>query len=1207
MQSLDLKMGENQSATSVPIPGITLSESWRSAFGKLSAGCLSDARAVILIGERGVGKASLVEAWRDQSVSAFHVVTLDEATGEPDQVVANLAHQMGVDTADLGRAAILSAISASVKSRKEAGKETVVIVDNADDVPSNTVELLMVLARDRGSNKPLLRYIFSGSSKLRKTLRLDGGAARRQNYVIVEMERFSQEQTKAFVSANLSRASDVTIAEDAAIYLHESTSGKPANILTVLDKVQSGRMAEGETEITKAHIQSLVKAPRPIGAAPKKPRSKSEVALSDGEDALSMGVSGGLAAAQTSGAAPVSGVGSSSELPDSIRDSSDPRPLLRWAFGLEGHSETDALAKRAEASAASRNGAPQRKSGNPEDLNAALAKVAAREQAERNPQPEAKAAPKAAEPSVVPSAEFEVPEEMRKPEQAAKQSDNLIAMKAPAENPLDHLIQGEAFSFEDSAPNELRAIRNPNELNTALREAPVAPPRRGNKLVFAAGVAVMGVAALGVLWTALQPSDIVNPLEGLDAPQQTAAVGAPKQAPAAPAAPTVDSASITIPAQNPALGDGEPDLAGVIALMKSPDVGGLDAAPQPFSDDTPRIVTAGYLAPSDTISSGENIGLRQAIGADMAASESTGPESTGIVGEERALTEQLTALQAQVSQAETLLNARREELAAVLLQQSEAKAALSDLQGELASAKTSQAEVEADLVQLRADKASQIAATEELSSDVSLANERLAAANSELEQATAALSERNLALEEITAQSQTAQSELEGLIAQLEAQKSVVTTSNQELADLASKRQNLEAELALKAAEVQRANNQLQSLEASQQTATNEFEELTARKAALQADLETGGVALENLTAELDTKKVAVDTLVNELNAGSDQITSQRAELSSLRTLAANVSADQSSAQATVTAEQNQVASAAGELDALKAQQVEMAAALSEIETLTAGSQRELDAIQADKAQAETEIAATVQRLEDIKAQEVAAEEGLSSFSGEYEAKQAELATLDGQISTSNEELEAVVTKTAALNSQLSELTSAGTAKLREQQSLLDQVTLELEKKQAALASLTQEIDEAEIDAPAVALAPSSDVEPTAELETVTVPAVRVRPVSSSSEPVATVELIETAPIETTSIETASIETTPIVETPQQQGGVGLSPRASDLVVAALKDAPGLGRAPQEKKDQLQAALIRGDCVTDALKETFGRVNPHTLVALLESMEMCGS
>jgi len=399
---------------------------------------------------------------------------------------------MGVDTADLGRGAILAAITASVQASKQAGKETVVIVDNADEIPSNTVELLMVLARDRGSNKPLLRYIFSGSKKLRKSLRLDGGAARRQNYVIVEMERFSADETKAFVSANLSRASDVTIADDAAAYLHESTSGKPANILTVLDKVQSGRMAEGETEITKAHIQSLVKAPRAIGAASKKPRPKSEVALADNEEDLSNGVSGNLNSSDGNGtdknfAEPGNVFATNADLPDSIRNVNDPRPLLRWAFGLEEHSETEALANR--------------------------------------------------------------------------------SIKPEAESTLDHMIQGETFAFEEGPAATPRAARNPEELKTELRKMPPVPSRRTNKVVLAAGVAVMGVAALGVLWTALQPSEIANPLDGSNAPQQTASLGTPVEPNVVTETTANNVAASSTPSSTVVVGDGEPDLAGVIALV----------------------------------------------------------------------------------------------------------------------------------------------------------------------------------------------------------------------------------------------------------------------------------------------------------------------------------------------------------------------------------------------------------------------------------------------------------------------------------------------------------------------------------------------------------------------------------------------------------------------------------------------------------------
>ena len=1262
MQSLEPETGKNQSNSTVPVLGITLSESWRSAFGKLSAGCLSDARAVILIGERGVGKASLIEAWREQSASAFHIVTLEDAVGEPDQVVANLAHLMGVDTADLGRGAILSAITASVQENRAAGKETVVIVDNADEVPANTVELLMILARDRGSNKPLLRYILSGTQKLRKTLRLDGGTARRQNYLTIELARFTPQQTKAFVLANLSRGSNVTIADDAVEYLHESTSGKPANILTVLDKVRQGRMSEGETEITKAHIQSLVKAPSRNGASSKNPQSGPDIALVNTDDSAPVGSDVSLGGeivdaqnedAQKNFAEPGNVFATNSDLPNSIRDVNDPRPLLRWAFGLDEHSETEALASRAEEAAAAARTESAKGSNTKTELNAALAQVAERERAERNPPPPPAPAP---------------------------------VNSSSKEGTLDHMIQGEAFAFDKPSNSTLRATKSPHELNMAIREAPPEPSRRKNKVVLAAGVAVLGIAALGMLWSSLQPGDLTDPTGSGTSSEQTAAVTPEATASEEGEATTVASSSA---------GTGEPDLASVIAIMKSPDLANSDNGPadsiQPFNDDAPRVVNIGYLSPSRLNSTSDTIGLRQAIMADMAASE-----RIELAGEEKRLMTQLASLEEQVVQkqsvlssleravtalseqaresgdlidnrnaeievvtsrlafmardsaqaaerlasasaesqtaesrlqamrdelaaaeelilenkqlldqnqtntanlgaavakreaefaeltrkvegAEALLATRRAELSAVLVQQEEAQSVLAELQGQLEDNKATQEIVEAELAQLRSDRDAQSTAALSLKAEVTDADARLAKANAELETATSALAERTATLASIEARSTRAQSELDALVAKLESRESVVTTSNQEVDTLTTQRDSLEAELQEKAAKIEIANSQLANLEANQQTASAEFEALSSRRETLQADVETGEVVLETLTEKLNVRQAAVEALVIELNAGAVQIAEQKKQLEQLKAESETVVAAQSDAQSVVTEGQGEVATASVALEELKAQQVQTAAALEEIETLTVASQAEFDAIQLKKSDAEREIAATIQRLNDIKAQEVAAEAGFDGTSSDLEAKNVELAALDERISTSNLELEAVISKKAALNDQLTELTDAGTAKLREQQSQLDQIELRLMQKQDALAALTQELDAAQAESQVVA---SVDRD---ALETATVPAIRVRPAVASQESVST------------------------EDAPAGDAGLALAPRDADLVQNALIDAPGLGRAPQDKKDQLQAALVRGECVTDALKQTFGRVNPHTLVALLETMEMCGS
>ncbi len=1279
MQSSHPDLGKNQSSSEAAIPGITLSESWRAAFGKLTAGCMSDAKAVVIIGERGVGKAALVDTWKTQSHLGFNIVTLDDATGEPDQVVADLAHLMGVDTADLGRSAILTAITSAVQSIREGGRETVVVLENADNVPANTVELLMVLARDRTSPKPLIRYIFSGSQALRKTMRLDGGTARRHNYVVVEMERFSADQTRAFAVANLARNSDITIADEAASYLHESTSGKPANILSVLDKVQNGRMSNGETVITLAHIQSLVKAPRPIGAAPKRPEVAAVTPSSGGQekrDAVAAGAGGSAqqptgAPGQKSFAEPGNVFATNADLPDSIRNVNDPRPLLRWAFGLDEHSETEALNNRAEATVAARKADGKASGGkNSADLNAALAQVAAREQAERNPQPEV-----------------------------------LRAPPRLGEDMLDNMIESEAFAFQETrAPNLVATA--PDKLKEALRDVP--PPRKSkSKLVLATGVLVMGVASLGVLWTALKPAGILEPTSDGTPVEQTASADAVVD-PVPDAEPVVAAA--------PAIGGDteEPNLAAVITQIKQPDLQAENTSPDgivlPFRDSTPRALSAAYLAPSGTNTTTENSDLQRAILDDMAAAE-----RVELAGEEKRLMDRLAALESQVAQkqstlsslerainsvssevsrswdvldgrnaeievaagrlafmardraqaaerlesatteaqtaeerlllmrdelaaaealiaenralldegqagtanlgealasrqaeydeltrkvteAEGLLVSREADLEQVLARQSEAEVELTTLQGELGEAKATQEQVEADLARLTADRDAQIAASEALNSEVEAAEARLASANEELDVASSALVERNTALRDLEGKTEAAEGRLGALVSELEAQSGRVTTSNQEVTLLNTTRSALEAELASKTAEIEKANGQLEALTANRQTASSQFEALTKEKQALEAELSSGTAVLDTLSADLADKQSAVDELVAELNAGTAQIEAQRAELESLKLQAASVIADQNAAQAAVDQEQTQVASATGELATLQAERDELTGALEEIEARALAAEGDLNTVLANKADAEAEIDATVQRLEDIKSQELAAKEGLSSFSTELETKKAELTTLEERILSSNQELAAVLSKREALSAQLEDLTVQSTAKLREQQAQLDLVAQELETKQAALNALSDKLEQQQVAATTQGTAGNGQGSVASDtLEVAVVPAIRVRPTAATPAP-STTAILDTA-------------ANAVQAAPKADEGLelDLTPRDVALVADALTNAPGLGRAPQEKKDQLQAALVRGECVTDALKETFGRVNPHTLVALLENMEMCGS
>ena len=1331
MQPINPEEEENHSNSSALIPGITSSEGWRTAFGKLSAGCLSDSRAVILIGDRGVGKSSLIETWKTQSRVAFNIIELNDATGEPDLVVANLAGLMGVDTADLGRGAILAAMKSSVERTRAEGRETVVIIHDADDVPPNTIELLMILSRDRSEPRPLMRYIISGTESLRTSMRLDGGSVKRQNYVIVNLEPLTADQTKAFVATNLARDSDVTISDDAAEYLHESTNGAPRNILSLLNKAKDGSASYEQSEITRKHIKAMIGASRASDSPVPNPFTQS---------ANGKGPEEGPAPEASKGPETISAK------PDvsGEADSDDPRHLLRWAFGVEQHSETEALSQKAEASVAARKDAPSLvkeslvptptptpmpsgpNSGNaPPELNEALARVAAREAAERNPQANPTPA-KAPEPLVARRDEAVVVP-MDPPA-----SSSSPASSGPGEGTLEHMIGSESFAFDQDRTEKISGpVRDPNKLKKALSDIPEQPrPGKTRKFLLATGVLVLGVASLGVLWTALKPTDVdgsggqVATLDGTNgtvavpqAPESgvpTASSIATATVPVAPSQPTATlntaSSSDGGGADIPLIKGDEPDLATAIALLKSPSLDeswrSPSSLPQPNHAASPRIQSVAFLPPSEVGSPSENTIIRRAISADIREAE-----RVGLAGDETRLLDEIKSLEAtlqarketlesleqsittmssqggeavdgtalddadveiakgrlafmardgvraaqeleeatarasavqaelastreelaaaeaelaaansklegvetgaaaiaqdyaetevalsnltnKVANVERELAARQSELDAVTSRQTQAEGLLADLEVELDAKKLSQTELESEIAQLVETREGQLKSSVDLDASIVAVGARLAAAQNDLSAADAALAERTSRLSELEGATSQAQQQLDALVATLAERSQEVETSTQELSDIRASQDALVQALDEKSAAVDAASAQLAELENNKQTASSEFEDLLAQREVLRSDIANGRTSLEGLSEELSQKQASLDSLVASLADGSNEIAAQTVALENLKAENSDVATLQNQAQQRVDDERIAVASVSGELENLTAQKTSLEALVDDIKSQKATAEDQLKLVISSKTSAEQEIAQTQARLADIRSQEETAKTALASFSDEYQAKTGELAELEARILASSKQLEEVTAKQVVVNKRLAASTTEGTEKLQSQREELARLTDELEAKRVALTELTEEVEQRQSALAGLQPVLDSPVAPVTEedgsgtdLASVVVP-----PVRDASR--ATV--VDAVPEVDVSVE------------PGISSGSG-GTREEALVVSAISEAPGLGRVGQEKKDELQAALVRGDCVSDALKATFGRVNPHTLVALLKNMEMCGS
>ena len=247
-----------------------------------------------------------------------------------------------------------------------------------------------------------------------------------------------------------------------------------------------------------------------------------------------------------------------------------------------------------------------------------------------------------------------------------------------------------------------------------------------------------------------------------------------------------------------------------------------------------------------------------------------------------------------------------------------------------------------------------------------------------------------------------------------------------------------------------------------------------------------------------------------------------------------------------------------------------------------ARAKSDLANLQDTKTNATISVEEILARLDRLKTEEAFTSSFLASFATEYEDKSSRLAALDAQITDAAGRLGTLIDKEVQLNTRLGEREQAIALRLDAQQAELNQIAMELTAKRNELAKLdgTTDTETSAVTKQSVEHSKKWDA-----LTRVVVPQVRKRPTEVD------------APVVN--------EPEPVIAAAIKQPDDVSDRRDPNLVEVAMERAPGLVQISLEESGVLKAALVQGDCIDDALKETFGRVNPHTFMSLLKDMELC--
>jgi general secretion pathway protein A len=142
----------------------------REAYNHLLYGIRERKGFVQLTGEVGAGKTTLCRALLEQLDGHYATALILNPILSPEELVKTIAIEFGLPVNGLDRLDTLAVINQFLLQQVERGKETVLLIDEAQDLTDELLEQVRLLSNLETDDRKLLQIVLMGQPELRDRL-----------------------------------------------------------------------------------------------------------------------------------------------------------------------------------------------------------------------------------------------------------------------------------------------------------------------------------------------------------------------------------------------------------------------------------------------------------------------------------------------------------------------------------------------------------------------------------------------------------------------------------------------------------------------------------------------------------------------------------------------------------------------------------------------------------------------------------------------------------------------------------------------------------------------------------------------------------------------------------------------------------------------------------------------------------------------------
>lgn len=218
------------------------SKGHKRAMAYLEYGLSQGEGFIVLTGEVGAGKTTLMRnlfrRLESQKIVAAQIVNTHI---DHNDILRLVAAAFGLPYTDVSKAALLLDIERFLRQCDKQGKRALLLVDEAQNLSSQTLEELRMLSNIQTDQTPLLQTFLLGQPEFRKTLLSPNMQQLRQRVIATyHLGPLDEQETRAYIEHRLKTVGwnyNPAIYDDAYNVIHEYTGGIPRKINLFCDRM----------------------------------------------------------------------------------------------------------------------------------------------------------------------------------------------------------------------------------------------------------------------------------------------------------------------------------------------------------------------------------------------------------------------------------------------------------------------------------------------------------------------------------------------------------------------------------------------------------------------------------------------------------------------------------------------------------------------------------------------------------------------------------------------------------------------------------------------------------------------------------------------------------------------------------------------------------------------------------------------------------